>query len=64
MESMKDANKEATESFKQLGNAADGTTFKIIKNLEKQQQANVKKPKKQMQQKQNTQRATKQTNRQ
>jgi hypothetical protein len=42
MESMKDANKEATESFKQLGNAADGTTFKIIKNLEKQQQANDK----------------------
>ena len=36
------ANGEATESFNQLANASDGTTFTIIKNLEKQQQANDK----------------------
>jgi len=36
------ANGEATESFKQLANASNGTTFTIIKNLEKQQQANDK----------------------
>jgi hypothetical protein len=41
-ESMKEANREATNSYKQLGNAVDGTTFKIVKNLEKQQQANDK----------------------
>lgn len=41
-ESMKKANKEATESYKQLGNAVDGTTAKIMYNLEKQQQANDK----------------------
>lgn len=41
-ESMKSANKEATESYNQLSDAVDGTTFKIIKNLEKQQQANDK----------------------
>ena len=41
-EDMKKANQEATESYKQLGDAVDGTTFKIIKNLEKQQQANDK----------------------
>jgi len=41
-ESMKKANKEATESYKQLGNAVDGTTAKIVYNLEKQQQANDK----------------------
>ena len=41
-ESMKKANKEATESYKQLGNAVDGTTAKLIYNLEKQQQANDK----------------------
>jgi len=41
-EDMKKANGEATESFKQLGNASDGTTAKIIKNLTKQQQANDK----------------------
>jgi hypothetical protein len=41
-ESMKKANKEATESYKQLGNAIDGTTAKVIYNLEKQQQANDK----------------------
>ena len=39
---MKKANGEASESYKQLGNASDGTTFKIIKNIEKQQQANDK----------------------
>lgn len=41
-EDMKKANGEATTSYKQLGNAVDGTTFKIIKNLEKQQQVNDK----------------------
>jgi hypothetical protein len=41
-QSMKDANKEATESYKQLGNAVDGTTFKIIRDLEKRKQANDK----------------------
>ena len=41
-EDMKKANGEATESWKQLGNAVDGTTFKLIKNLEKQQQINDK----------------------
>lgn len=39
---MKAANKEATESYNQLSNAVDGTTFTIIRNLEKQQQANDK----------------------
>jgi len=39
---MKKANKEASESYKQLGNAVDGTTAKIAYNLEKQQQANDK----------------------
>ena len=38
-ESIKEANKEATTSYKQLGNAVDGTTAKIIYNLTKQQQA-------------------------
>jgi len=38
-ESMKQANKEASTSYKQLGNAIDGTTAKIIYNLTKQQQA-------------------------
>ena len=41
-EDMKKANKEATESYRQLGNAIDGTTAKAIYNLEKQQQANDK----------------------
>jgi len=41
-EAMKKANKEASESFKQLGNVVDGTTFKIGAALEKQQQANDK----------------------
>jgi hypothetical protein len=38
-ESIKKANKEASTSFNQLGNAVDGTTGKIIYNLTKQQQA-------------------------
>lgn len=38
-EAMKNANKEASTSYKQLGNAIDGTTAKIIYNLTKQQQA-------------------------
>ena len=41
-EDMKKANGEATESYKQLGKAVDGTTAKIIHNLTKQQQANDK----------------------
>ena len=41
-ESMKEANREASNSYKQLGNAVDGTTAKIIYNLTKQQQANDK----------------------
>ena len=41
-EDMKKANKEASNSYEQLGNAVDGTTFKIVKNLEAQQQANDK----------------------
>jgi hypothetical protein len=36
---MKAANKEAAESFNQLGNAVTGTTAKIFYGLEKQQQA-------------------------
>ena len=40
-ESIKQANKEASTSYKQLGNAIDGTTAKIIYNLTKQQQAVV-----------------------
>jgi len=38
-ESMKKANTEASTSYKQLGNAIDGTTAKLIYNLTKQQQA-------------------------
>jgi hypothetical protein len=41
-EDMKKANNEASNSYKQLGNAVDGTTFKIAKNLETQQQMNDK----------------------
>jgi hypothetical protein len=41
-DSMKKANKEASESYKQLGNAVDGTTAKIIYGIAKQQQANDK----------------------
>jgi len=39
---MKKANNEASNSYKQLGNAVDGTTYKIVKNLETQQQVNDK----------------------
>lgn len=38
-ESMKQANKEAATSYKQLGNAIDGTTAKVLYGLAKQQQA-------------------------
>lgn len=38
-EAMKNANKEASTSFKQLGDAVDGTTGKILYSLAKQQQA-------------------------
>jgi hypothetical protein len=41
-EDMKKANKETETSLVQLADASDGTTYKIIKNLEKQQQANDK----------------------
>jgi len=41
-EDMKKANAEASESYKQLGRAVDGTTAKIEYNLAKQQQANDK----------------------
>jgi len=46
-EAIKNANGEATESFKQLGDAANGKTFKIIRALEKEQQANNKAKKEQ-----------------
>jgi len=46
-EAIKNANGEATESFKQLGDAASGATFKIIRALEKEQQANNKAKKEQ-----------------
>lgn len=38
-QSMKDANKSASTSFKQLGDAVDGTTGKILYGLARQQQA-------------------------
>jgi hypothetical protein len=41
-ESMKNANKEAATSYGQLAKAVDGTTGKILYNLERQQQANDK----------------------
>lgn len=44
---MAKANGEAATSFNQLKNAVDGTTFSIIKSLEKQQQANNKAKKEQ-----------------
>jgi len=40
--SMKEANREASNSTKQLGEAVDGTTAKIMYSLEKRQQANDK----------------------
>lgn len=46
-EAMKKANGEATASFNQLKNAVDGTTFSIVRGLEKQQQANNKAKKEQ-----------------
>ena len=46
-EAMKNANGEATASYNQLAKAADGTTFSIVRNLEKQQQANNKAKKEQ-----------------
>ncbi len=46
-ESMKKANGEAATSFNQLGKAIDGTTYKIVKDLEKQQQVNNKAKKEQ-----------------
>jgi len=44
---MKKANSEASTSFDQLTKAANGTTFAIVRNLEKQQQANNKAKKEQ-----------------
>jgi len=44
---MKKANGEASTSFDQLTKAANGTTFAIVRNLEKQQQANNKAKKEQ-----------------
>lgn len=41
-EDIKKANKESTESYKQLGNAVDGTTAKLFKKLEADQQINDK----------------------
>lgn len=46
-ESIKKANEEAATSYDQLTKAVNGTTFSIIKNLEKQQQANNKAKKEQ-----------------
>ncbi|CAB4153392.1 hypothetical protein UFOVP622_20 [uncultured Caudovirales phage] len=40
--SMQMANSEASESYNQLTKAVDGTTFSILRGLEKQQQANNK----------------------
>ena len=44
---MKKANGEAATSFNQLKNSVDGTTFAIVRGLEKQQQANNKAKKEQ-----------------
>ena len=46
-EAIKNANGEAADSFKQLGDAASGKTFKIVRALEKEQQANNKAKKEQ-----------------
>lgn len=46
-EAMQKANKEASGSFDQLTNAVNGTTFSIVRGLEKQQQANNKAKKEQ-----------------
>ena len=47
MEAIKNANGEAAASFKQLGDAASGKTFNIVRGLEKEQQANNKAKKEQ-----------------
>jgi hypothetical protein len=47
VEAIKNANGEAAASFKQLGDAASGKTFKIVRALEKEQQANNKAKKEQ-----------------
>ena len=46
-ESIKKANGEAAASYKQLGDAASGKTFNIVRALEKEQQANNKAKKEQ-----------------
>jgi len=46
-EAIKNANKEASDSFKQLGDAASGKTFKVVRALEKEQQVNNKAKKEQ-----------------
>ena len=46
-EAIKNANGEAAASYKQLGDAASGKTFKIVRALEKEQQANNKAKKEQ-----------------
>ena len=47
MAAIKNASNEATGSFKQLGDAASGKTFAIVRGLEKEQQANNKAKKEQ-----------------
>jgi len=47
MAAIKNASNEATGSFKQLGDAASGKTFQIVRGLEKEQQANNKAKKEQ-----------------
>jgi len=46
-QAIKNANGEAAASYKQLGDAASGKTFQIVKALEKEQQANNKAKKEQ-----------------
>ena len=46
-QAIKNANGEAADSYKQLGDAASGKTFKIVRALEKEQQANNKAKKEQ-----------------
>jgi hypothetical protein len=46
-QAIKNANGEAAASFKQLGDAASGKTFSIVRGLEKEQQANNKAKKEQ-----------------
>jgi hypothetical protein len=48
MAAIKNASNEATGSFKQLGDAASGKTFQIVRGLEKEQQANNKAKKEQV----------------